>query len=296
MAFITLDNIMSVLPQTFRRHSLVRGLLKLGIVDPICLCRFNGDAAAFIDARDPNPRNVLLLREYDLEFFRLARLFLHDGAYFDVGANFGLNTYGLLPHALEAGSFHLFEANPELCESLVRSADLYPKRNIVIKNQAIGNVTGNLTLQIDNAELGQSFISSKGIQVSAGRIDDYIHCAGIKSVDLMKMDIEGYEPQALLGAEESMKSGRIKAIIFEFKDVLLRRQGFSGSNLLTYVANCGYRLFLWRVDSLSAGSAQEGKTLMSKTGPLPVVEITALPDGLATDLLAIHESTKDIIQ
>lgn len=293
---ITLHNIMSVLPRTLRRHRLAMALVKFRLVDPICLCRSNRVALAFIDVRDPNPRNVLLLREYDREFFHLARLFIHDGAYFDVGANFGLNTFGLLPLVSEkVASFHLFEANPKLCECLRRSAALFPKRDIVIVNKAIGNVTGTLTLEINNEELGQSYISCTGIQVPARRIDDYIDVAGIKVVDLMKMDIEGYEPEALLGAESNMKSGRIKAVIFEVKDVLLRRQGFSVSNLLAYVSNCGYRLFLWRADSIVNVSVKRLKTLMIRNVRFPVMEITSAPDGIATDILAIHESMSDVI-
>jgi FkbM family methyltransferase len=297
MSFISLGGLISLLPRSLRRHRVAKALLKFRLVDPICLCRFNRTALVWIDARDPNPRNVLLTGAYDPEFFRLASSFIGDGVFFDIGANFGLNTFGLFPLVSEKASFHLFEANPQICECLRQSATLFPKRNILVLNKAVADVRGTLSLKINFNELGQSYISPTGpVQVPAERIDDYISASGIRFVDLIKMDIEGYEPQALLGGEMNMKSGCINAIILEVKDALLSRHNSCVSDLLSQLARCGYRLFLWRADSI-AESVNQGATvttLSTRNVQFPIVEIMSNWSGADTDVLAIHERARNV--
>ena len=52
--------------------------------------------------------------------------------------------------------------------------------------------------------------------VTIKKIDDYLAENQISYIDLLKLDIEGNELQALKGAEDSLKNGKIKAIQFEF--------------------------------------------------------------------------------
>lgn len=48
------------------------------------------------------------------------------------------------------------------------------------------------------------------------RGDDFIDMKNIDSIDFLKLDIEGAEYDALLGFEKSIKSGKVKAIQFEY--------------------------------------------------------------------------------
>lgn len=48
------------------------------------------------------------------------------------------------------------------------------------------------------------------------RGDDFFEEKNIESVDFLKLDIEGAEYDALLGFEKSIKSGKVKAIQFEY--------------------------------------------------------------------------------
>ncbi len=47
-------------------------------------------------------------------------------------------------------------------------------------------------------------------------LDSIIVSEKIKTIDILKLDIEGHEMAALLGAENSLREGIIKAISFEF--------------------------------------------------------------------------------
>ncbi len=63
---------------------------------------------------------------------------------------------------------------------------------------------------------GLSYKPNKKITIELGRGDDFMEKNNINSVDLLKLDIEGAEFDALLGFENSIKNGKIKAIQFEY--------------------------------------------------------------------------------
>jgi len=78
------------------------------------------------------------------------------------------------------------------------------------------------TLFINHAEDslmhgGQAHVSSEGEeQIEIERLDTILESKKIKTVDLWKLDVEGYELEALLGAEGLLKKKSVKAIYVEF--------------------------------------------------------------------------------
>ncbi len=88
----------------------------------------------------------------------------------------------------------------------------------------------------------ESYVASDVETIKVSTIDDYCGAKGIETVDFIKMDIEGYEPAALRGAERMLRAGRIKMIQFEYSYVFLDA-GASLMALMKYIAevNPAYR-------------------------------------------------------
>lgn len=63
---------------------------------------------------------------------------------------------------------------------------------------------------------GVSYQSSNKSTIELIRGDDFIKANNIESIDFMKLDLEGAEFDALIGFQESLKNGIIKAIQFEY--------------------------------------------------------------------------------
>lgn len=63
---------------------------------------------------------------------------------------------------------------------------------------------------------GLSYETKKKQLIDLVRGDDFMKTRGLRSIDFLKLDVEGAEFDALLGFEEALTRGAIKAIQFEY--------------------------------------------------------------------------------
>jgi FkbM family methyltransferase len=161
----------------------------------------------------------------------------------DIGANIGSNT---IEYATWAKTVHSFEPTPELFNQLNININLN-KTNIdtvrwhddVSMNQiadvhtyqcALGNEVGNVYLKAFTNNKGKNHITNNNqtilfddvIPVQVNRLDDY----NITDVDIIKIDVEGYELFVLQGAENTIM--KYKPVIqTELHQGLFKRQGLT---------------------------------------------------------------------
>lgn len=65
---------------------------------------------------------------------------------------------------------------------------------------------------------------------------------GITTCNLLKVDIEGYEYEAILGSRELFTSHRVKAIALELHPEHLAKRGRSEKEIIDFLSSCGYSL------------------------------------------------------
>jgi FkbM family methyltransferase len=285
------QTVIRALPPFLRRHKLLRAFALVG--DPLQHISFNDGAEAFVDLRHGGLRKTLIDAAFDPEYFRIARAFLRDGGTcFDVGANAGLCSFGLVS-LCPTVQYHLFEPNPQLWPVLRRSLTLYPSTDMRLVEGAVGERPGKAFLDAENLDhdSGQAFVNeAQGTEIRVLTLDDYIRDANIGRVDFMKMDIEGYELFAMEGARDSIAAGKLPVVYFELKAPLLKRFGKTVGDVLARFRSLGYRLFHVRDEDFRVVTASRDIDIRG----LKVAPVGEFPESLWADLLAIHETSSHL--
>ncbi len=148
---------------------------------------------------------------------------------FDVGANVGGYSTDVLTVNPTARVF-AFEPHPLTFERLVSNIDAH--KNIHAFNCAVGDRPGRQMLYDRCSEGGTMHASifreviedihkvqSSENEVKVITLDEFIVENGLKHVDLLKIDTEGYELNVLKGGIEAIRSGVFKVIQFEFNEM-----------------------------------------------------------------------------
>jgi FkbM family methyltransferase len=149
----------------------------------------------------------------------------HSPVIIDGGAHLGdaVQSLGAL---MPAATFHCFEPDPSLADEL--NATFRDNTSVHIVNAAIGNSIGKAMFNVNVSkptnsllpisEMLQSDIKSmcqleRQVEVEVTTIDAYCLKQGLKQVDVLKLDLQGYDYWALQGAEETLK--RVNVVLVE---------------------------------------------------------------------------------
>jgi len=140
---------------------------------------------------------------------------------------------------------HAFEPGHETCLRLQRNVDGNQLADRVRVNcEALGESDGWLRMQHDPSSPATSFVSSAGEPVRCRALDSYARENGLAHIDLLKLDVEGYEVQVLRGAPGLLGEGRISMILVEWAPDLLEKEGASARELWSMLTGYGYRLWM----------------------------------------------------
>ena len=157
--------------------------------------------------------------------------------FIDIGANVGYFTCILARLAGPEGAVVAFEPEPNNLRLLNRNISLNEIRNAKVESVALGAEAGIASLFIyKNSNQGRhSLVASAGmtqIEVPVRRLDDVLRAQErrVAEIDLIQIDVEGYEPFALAGATESIANARAMAL--EFSPDLIRKTGLDPAAFL----------------------------------------------------------------
>jgi FkbM family methyltransferase len=156
------------------------------------------------------------------EFYLLGRLsILGIKTVFDVGANKGEFTLACLSRFPEA-HIHSFEIVPATFEKL--SANVHSSR-VSLNSYGLANFEGRTEINY-NPDLDRSSSLVAGdsihngdwqrVKVNVETGDQYCARRQVRSIDLLKIDVEGAEHLVLEGFSRSLEGGNIAAVQFEF--------------------------------------------------------------------------------
>jgi FkbM family methyltransferase len=195
---------------------------------------------------------------YELAETRFCERLLRPGdVAVDVGANIGL--YTLLFSALVGpqGRVHTFEPAPENARRLRVNLLLNDVGNVELREAAVFSRSGPVTLNLFEQRLGawhslgrpelpdpfapgKTIAPSDSLEVQALTLDDYAAAAGLDRIALLKIDVEGAEPDVIAGATGLLGRRAVAAILFEVSLPQSASLGHDPTGPFAQLAGLGY--------------------------------------------------------
>lgn len=210
-----------------------------------------------LDLREGIDFSIYLLGGFERGTLKLyERILAHKKSQvvFDIGANIGAHTLPLARLvAPSGGQVHAFEPTVYAIDKMRKNLALNPEiAGSVIVTQAM--LTGQRGLQPDK-EIYSSWplVKDKRLHAvhrgklknttgaKAVMLDDYVDQSGLERVDLVKMDVDGHEPEVMAGAWETFKRFR-PLLIMEWSPCLFTERPNVMENILDRLFGMGYYL------------------------------------------------------
>ena len=168
----------------------------------------------------------------------------------DVGAHIG--EYTLLGAKLvgEKGFIISVEPAHDTTKSLKENIILNGFKNCLVIEKAVGekvetkflykvseeDVYGYLDPYVKNKKL------KKYSEIEVTTIDEIILSKNLNLVNLLKIDVEGFEYEVLLGCSDALKKNKIKKIIIEIHSEFLKSKGTNEDLIYMFLKEHGFKI------------------------------------------------------
>ena len=211
------------------------------------------------------PLYTLFKNRQDAFEIRLLKENLKEGdQVLDIGANIGYYARIISRLVGNSGHVHCFEPDPGNFKRLQESVGSY--KNVSLHQKAVGPRTETLKiytspeLNVDHRTY-EPEVYDKIIEVQALSMDDYLRGKDTGNLKLIKMDIQGFEMQALQGMRETIKKTPGLLLISEFWPYGLRKAGSSLTEYFNALCGLGFECHLLKNDRLEKLSAENVQAL-----------------------------------
>jgi len=162
----------------------------------------------------------------------------------DVGANIGYYTLLFSMLTGDMGRVFALEPEPHNYKILRENIDRNGRTNIVAVNKAAGDVSGESFLYLSSKNYGdhQAYASDENrdrIIVQMAQIDDLV-CG---PVDLVKLDVQGFEFAALKGMRQVLLNNPAITLFTEFCPAGLHQAGSDAGEFLRFLRSQDFEIF-----------------------------------------------------
>ena len=182
----------------------------------------------------------------DFERENLYKLIKANDVVFDVGANIGETALNFAKHLNSSGKVFCFEPVPYLFERLKKNVSLNSFSNISLHNIALSDKKEDLFFNLPKEQNSSgTFLSEtsseQGKKVLSIPLDDFCIENKIEKLDMIKIDVEGFELKVLKGATQTLKKFKPKMFI-EINDMHLHRAGGSAKEAIKLLEENNYTI------------------------------------------------------
>lgn len=184
----------------------------------------------------------------------------------DVGAHIGF--YSLLAAktvGLE-GKVYAFEPDPRNFSYLVRNIQANGFQDVVVAiPKAVSDFSGHVPLQLNpvttgGSSLHQNLRGGSSVKIACVSLDEFFSLDS--PVDVIKLDIEGAEVQAITGMKQLLAHNKNITLFVECNPTMLQAAGFTVNDLIATLTECGFHVQMINEEEKSLEDANPQKILL----------------------------------
>lgn len=170
------------------------------------------------------------------------------GVFVDVGANEGFYCAFASQALGPEGTIIAFEPQSALGPVIRRNVALNGDGRLIL-HRAVASDTPGQTVELNifpASNHGASSVvrryrySSRTESVQTTTVDRAVAEAGCETVDLLKIDVEGFEKEVVGGMTELLAARRIRTILLDYHEPILRSRGIDGAEIDAVIRGAGY--------------------------------------------------------
>jgi FkbM family methyltransferase len=205
---------------------------------------------------------------------RILNAYLRPGAVFvDVGANEGYFSVAAAKQCAPGGRVIAVEPQPRCRRVIERNWDLNGIDFAELAACAVSDRRGSTVMFLHPATNTGATSTIRSSRLGGRRVT--VECLTLSAVferhrigraDLVKVDIEGGEYEAVLGSPELFVPSRLGAVALEYHPEILKRRRLNPSDIHRFLTNAGY-IVDQRFSSAPAGSSHEMVVYAGGTAP-----------------------------
>jgi FkbM family methyltransferase len=168
---------------------------------------------------------------------------------FDIGSNVGAFSFKTAVAAVAANTsplIYAFDPNPLIKKIFTNNLHLNKgvEKHVRFFANALGETIGQSYFSFYDGNSGGGALGSEtGILVDLSTLDNFCEEQGIRRIDFIKIDVEGYEPFVIGGGAEMIRRCRPDMYI-EMTPGLFSKYGRSAEEIFDFLFGLGYRIYL----------------------------------------------------
>lgn len=240
---------------------------------------------------------LFFLRD-SLKALAVARTDQRRTTFLDIGANIGQHSLFM---SRFADQIHAFEPYPPVAGRLKQHIDLNAIENLILHEVGLSDDNGKLPFYAPGG-------SNKGVgsfdsdsqqrgntptgELAIVRGDDYFERHDIGEVDLIKIDVEGFERKALLGMAQTLQRTR-PVIVCEIS--YGQPLSFTSREDLLNCLPANYRLLQFNTRKANGRTARRRGAKAKRSGAYELIPVTTWRDRDQDDLVAAPEELLELL-
>lgn len=220
-----------------------------------------GRAEILLNPHDPVVSGALAMGVYEKEEISLFARTIQPGmTVVDVGANLGAYSAVALDRLQGHGQLLVIEPAKEnflwLQKNLKHNRGLALKTKVHAVRAALSNKTGVAVLHKNPANKGDNRLYPDGLlagteKVKIMTLDALCRQNGIRSIDVLKIDVQGLEGEVLAGARRILRDSRHCQLFFEFWAEGMRKAKTEPRLIGELLKSLGFTLYTYSRGGLS---------------------------------------------